>query len=151
MRELIIGVVAFFLTAGTVWGQGDFETQAKRIFSSSILESIKINNGNGEILFKDPPDMPSYFRTGDKINKVFAIESARLFRDVLGLESLKMTIPLKEETHVMSISRKDIDKFYGLNFSEMKGNLDAWRNKFIRKYDNKKARFYFAVKFAKSK
>lgn len=149
MNKLIFCMIAVFLTAGTVWGQDDFETQTKRIFSSSILESVRIYKGNGEIIFKDSPKMSSYFRTGDKINKIFAIESARLFRDVRDLKSLKMTIPLEKRTYAMSISRKTIEKFYGLNFSAMKGNVDTWRSKFIKKYDNKKIRAYFAAKFAK--
>ena len=93
MRRMTICMIIALLTAGTAWGQDDFETQAKRLFSSSILESVKMHDGNGEIIFKDPPNMASYFRTGDKINKIFAIESARLFRDVPDLNSLTMTIP----------------------------------------------------------
>jgi len=62
-----------------------------------------------------------------------------------------MTIPLKEKTYAMNITRKAIEKFYGLKFTSMKGKLDAWRSKFIRKYDNKKSRAKFVAKFATSK
>jgi hypothetical protein len=151
MKKLMFCTLAVFLMAEITWGQDDFQTQAKRVFSSQVIESVKINKGEGEILFKEPAMMPSYFRTGDKINKVFAIESARLFRDVVELNGLKMTIPLKEKTYTMSISREAIEKFYGLQFSSMKGNLDSWRSKFIQKYDTKESRGKFAAKFVKSK
>ncbi|MDM8525031.1 type VI secretion system-associated protein TagO [Desulfococcaceae bacterium HSG8] len=126
----------------------EFETQTERIFSTSILASYTIEKREGVIVFKDPPQMPTYFRTGDKINKVFAIESTRLFRDVPGLKSLEMTIPLKEATHSMSVSREQIEKFYKTRFSDMKGDLDAWREQFIKKYDSKRSRRKFARRYA---
>jgi len=150
MKKLTLCVVAFLLTIGSVWAQSDFEAKAKRNFSASILDSVQMDNGKGEIVFKDNQKMPSYFRTGDKINKIFAIESARLFRDVADLQALTMTIPLQEKTHFMSISREAINKFYGLDFAAMKGNPDAWRSEFIRKYDSKKSRAAFAAEFVKS-
>ena len=147
MKKLFVCVM-ILLMAGTVWAQ-DFSTQVKKNFSGSILNSVTTKDGIGYVIFKDLPKMPEYFRTGDKINKVFAVESARLFRELPDLRGLKMTIPLKEKTYAMGITREQIEKFYGLRFSAMKGNLEAWRNKFIRKYDSRKSRAKFAAKFVK--
>ncbi len=80
MKRLIVYMLGILLMSGTVCGQDDFQTQAKRVFSSAILKSVKLNNGIGEILFKDPPKMQSYFRTGDKISKVFQLS----LQDCLG-------------------------------------------------------------------
>ena len=52
MKRLIVYMLGILLMSGTVWGQDDFQTQAKRVFSSAILKSVKMNNGRGEILFR---------------------------------------------------------------------------------------------------
>ncbi len=149
MKKITFFIMAYFMfVSHFAFGQDDFENDVKKVFSTAIIDTVKSNKGKGEILFKDPSSMPSYFRTGDKVNKVFAIESARLFRNSPNLNALKMTIPL-EKNYTMNISRVEIEKFYNVNLSSMKDNLERWRTDFIQKYDSKETRAKFAAKFVK--
>ncbi|MCP4352610.1 MAG: hypothetical protein GY795_44705, partial [Desulfobacterales bacterium] len=50
---------------------------------------MKFDKGKGEILFNLKDD---YFGTGDKVNKIHAVESARLFRNIPELESLPKSL-----------------------------------------------------------
>ncbi|MGE0086532.1 MAG: hypothetical protein AB7S75_19160 [Desulfococcaceae bacterium] len=148
MKRFVIIAFAILMTATMAWGQDDFKESAEKCFSVSILKSVKFKNGKGTILFNASD--AEYFTTGDKINKIFAIESARLFRDVDDLTVLEMTIPLKEGTRKMSIMREQIEVFYKVKFAPMKGDLNAWRMQFLKPYDNKQARADFCKKFVTS-
>lgn len=121
-----------------------FIEKAHTFFSKSKMVDIKFENGSGRILFKKDN---LYFGTGDKINKIAAIESARLFRDVPELKKLMIFIPLFNKTHMLSITRHEIEDHYNLNLVMFNDNLDAWRREFIQKYDSKKLRSQFASKF----
>lgn len=136
-----------FLVFGYAWADGEFKEKAERIFSSSIIYSIKDNDGAGEIIFKTPKNMPSYFVEGDKVNKVFAIESARLFKDLPTLERLKLQIPANGKAYSMNISRQEIEKFYDTDLKAIGENPDIWREEFIKRYDNKESRAEFASVF----
>ena len=133
----------------------DFESVAKLTFSTSVVKSMEYQDGTGVIIFKVNDD---YFGTGDKSNKICAIESARLFTWVPELKILKIAIPLSRNTrsykcgiHTLVISRSRIEKFYGMTFTKKlhENNHEPWRQKFIRKYDNKKVRAIFAKNFVK--
>lgn len=134
------------LAIGSAWG-GEFKDKAERIFAGAVVESIKESGASGEVIFRVPERGPDYFESGDKVNKVFAIESARMFRDVKGLERLTFRVPADGQKYAMNISRADIEKHYGVDFAAMNGDLDAWRTTFIQKYDNKQSRAEFVEKF----
>jgi len=136
-------------------GQDNFNKTIKRSFSSSIIKSREFNNGTGIIFFKVKDD---YLGTGDKINKIFAITSARLFTRVPNLSILKIAIPLSKDTRVykrgiytMVITRQMIEQFYKMKFSKrlQDNNYKPWRQEFIQKYDSKRVRAIFAVIFVK--
>lgn len=140
-------IVSVFLIFSNAWASSEFNEKVERIFSSSIIQSIKDNDGTGEIIFKTPENMPSYFVTGDRVNKVFAIESARLFRDLPSLERLRFQVPSDGKIYSMLITRQEIEKFYDIDFKSMSGSLDIWREDFIKRYDNKESRAGFAERF----
>lgn len=134
------------LMMGSAWAS-DFSEKVERIFSPAVIESVSDSGSSGEVTFKVPERMPDYFDTGDKINKVFAIESARIFRDVESLEHLTLKVPKEGEMYILAISRTNIENYYGVNFSGMRADLNLWRSNFVNIYDNKKSRAEFSEKF----
>ena len=120
----------------------------ERIFSPSVIESINESGTSGEVAFKAPERMPDYFESGDKANKVLAIESVRVFRDVPGLERLKLKVPQGATERVLDVSRADVESYYKVSFSEMNSDPNVWRTKFIQNYDNKESRADFVDRFA---
>lgn len=140
--------LAALLPLGNAWA-GAFTDRVERVFSSTIIASVKESGPAGEVTFKVPERTANYFVTGDKLNKVFAIDSARIFRDVEDLERLTFHIPAHGKTHSMRVTRAEIEKHYGLSFRGM--SMDAWRNEFIQVFDNKPSRAKFAERFVKAK
>ncbi|MCP4339838.1 MAG: hypothetical protein GY799_13345 [Desulfobulbaceae bacterium] len=124
----------------------NFVNTLSKFFPKSVLKSSAFDKGTGIIIFRQNTE---YFGTGDKINKIHAIESARLFRDVSELKALRMTIPLSDKTYVLNINRQTIQRYYNINFGSLKGDLEAWRTKFIQQYDSKRLRARFAAKFVR--
>lgn len=125
----------------------NFPEVAQRYFSSAVTAEVAQDNGVGRIVFKKNPD---YFETGDKISKIMAIESARLFREVPGLTALQFSIPASDGTHEMSVTRQQLEDFYGGPMSRF-ADLDAWRNQFLPQYDTKESRAAFVQKFVQLK
>jgi hypothetical protein len=103
-----------------------------------------------QIAFKIPAGEPDYFTSGDKANKVFAIESARLFRDLPSLQRLIFAIPNNGVLWVLDISRSDIESYYELRFSAMSGDPSVWRSQFLRNYDTEQSRADFVKFFVRS-
>lgn len=142
----VMALIVLIMAAGGAWAS-DFQDKAERIFSTSIIESVSESGSNGKISLKIPERMPDYFESGDKANKVFAIESARLFRDVPGLNRLTLQIPKAEGAQVLDISRADIEKYYGVDLAAMNGDPAAWRETFIQQHDTKGSRADFVKRF----
>lgn len=143
----VLVALAVLLPLGTAWA-GAFTDRAERVFSSTIIASVKESGAAGEVTFKVPERAANYFVTGDKLNKVFAIDSARIFRDVEGLERLTFHIPAHGKTYSLRVTRADIEKHYGMSFKGM--SMDAWRNEFIQVFDNKQSRAKFVERFVKA-
>lgn len=142
----LAAVVALVMTVSTAWAS-EFRDKAERIFSPSVIESVKESAAAGTIAFKVPERMPDYFETGDKANKVFAIESARLFRDDPSLRRLILQVPHGGALKVLNISRADIQRYYGVDFGAMNGNPNVWREEFIQRYDTSESRADFVKHF----
>lgn len=145
-KKLAALALLSLLTLGNAWG-GEFQDKVERIFPAAVVKSMKESGSSGEVIFRTPDRAPEYFETGDKVNKVFAIDSARVFRDVPGLERLTLRVPADGKRYTLSISRDDIEQYYGVDFAKMNGNLDAWRAEFAQNYDNKQSRAAFVEKF----
>lgn len=143
----VIALALLVMAARGVWASSEFSDQANRIFSPSVIESVNESDSVGEISFKVPERMPDYFESGDKGNKVLAIESGRLFRDVPSLKRLKLKIPNDGAIRVLDISRSDIEQYYGVDFGAMNGDPNAWRTDFIQRYDTKQSRAEFVKRF----
>ncbi|WP_095159169.1 hypothetical protein [Pseudomonas sp. Irchel 3E13] len=142
----VIASVVLTIAAAGAWAS-EFQDKAERIFSPSVIESLSESGANGKISFKIPERVPDYFESGDKTNKVFAIESARLFRDFPSLKRLTLKIPTAQGTQVLDISRADIEKYYGVDLAAMNGNPGAWRDDFIQQHDTKSSRADFVKRF----
>lgn len=145
-KRLAILALLPLLTTGHTWA-GEFHDKVERIFSSSVIDSINESGSSGEVIFKTPERTPDYFYTGDKLGKLFAIDSARVFREVEGIERLTLRVPANGKQYTMSVTRNEIEQYYGANFAEMKENLEAWRSEFIQKYDTNSSRAAFVKSF----
>ncbi|MBZ9576744.1 hypothetical protein [Modicisalibacter sp. MOD 31.J] len=124
-----------------------FKSAAESVFSPSILESVEYDTGQGSITFQAPKVLPDYFESGDKVNKIIAIDSARLFRHLPSLESLSLRIPVGGDDVQATLPRQAVEEFYGVRFSELHNDMNAWREDFSSKYDNKASRKKFVEEF----
>lgn len=152
MRKFVILFFAYLLFNISPVSAMDFESAAKRSFSQTVINKIEFQDNAGYIIFKINDD---YFGTGDKINKICAIESARLFMYVPTLSTLKIAIPLQRSTrqykngwYVLQITRGQIEKTYDMEFNESLIG-EGWRNKFLQEYNSKKIRAVFANHFVR--
>ncbi|MCP4112921.1 MAG: hypothetical protein GY749_46580 [Desulfobacteraceae bacterium] len=122
----------------------EFEYYTELSFPRNLIKSARLSEGTGIISFKEKAD---YFGTGDKINKIFAIESVRLFRSMDWVSQLKLTIPLTGKKYILEITRKQAEKYYNINIPELK-DMRQW-DKFIQKHHNKESRKKFSAKFSR--
>ncbi|MCO7537637.1 hypothetical protein NJH24_23010 [Pseudomonas asiatica] len=138
------------LLVGNAWA-GEFSDKVERVFSSSVVKSAEGSGATGNIEFKVPDRQPDYFESGDKANKIFAIESVRLFRDMPDLGRLTITIPRSNTAQTLNVSRSQVEQHYGITLSTLKADPGAWREQFIQVNDNPEARAEFVQEFVTAK
>lgn len=147
-RSVLMAIL--LLMVGKAWAS-HFTEKVERIFSPSVIGAVKEEGTTGEVTFQAPSRMPDYFDTGDKANKIFAIEAVRVFRDVPTLEYLTLNLPKAGWVQTLAISRSDLEQFYEISFSAMSNDPDIWRSQFIQRYDNKESRAEFVGRFVITK
>lgn len=131
----------------TVPTQKELDAAVRAMVPSSLIKSVKLSKDKATVILKENPDFPDYFTSGDKMNKIFAIGSVRMFRDLPGLQELHLEIPDGGKTRTLHITRNDLIKHYGADPATFTG--DAWRNDFLRNYDNESSRVDFAKSWVK--
>lgn len=147
MKALQILLVSMVLSMGSVYADDAVDQTIGRTFDSSIIQSAELKANKITIKLKTPDVMTNYFTTGDKANKVFAIDSCRLLRNNPDLKHISIWLPMPDGMRVMSVSRKEIEDYYGVDFAAMKDNMDLWRESFVLVYDNKESRQRFVDRF----
>lgn len=125
----------------------EFTDKVERLFSSSVVESATESGPSGKVVLKVPARTPGYFESGDKANKVFAIESVRIFREVPALERLNITMPRDAGSQTLNVTRSQVEAYYGISIAATSSDPSIWREKFIQVYDNPESRAKFVEKF----
>ncbi|WDM87562.1 hypothetical protein LG197_23610 [Pseudomonas asiatica] len=129
----------------------EFSDKVERVLSSSTIDSVSETGKAGTVVLKVPARSPDYYESGDKANKVLAIESVRIFREVPDLERLTVTLPREGKAQTLDVTRAQVEQYYKINLSELAGNPSAWREDFIQQYDNQSSRAKFVNTFATEK
>ena len=144
------GALLITLSVGTAWAS-EFSDKVERVFSPSVFKSAQESGSTGTVDFKIPDRHPEYFETGDKANKVFAIDSVRIFRDLPKLDRLIFKVPREGSTQTLDVTRSQIEQHYEVSLSDLAANPSNWREGFIQQFDNKKSRAEFAERFVTQK
>lgn len=149
MKSIIAALVLLMAaTVSTITVADDaIEKTLGSTFSNSVTDAVSLKDHNLVIKLKMPSTMKDYFTTGDKANKVFAIDSCRMLRNNPDVQHITIRLPMPDGMRVLSVSRKEIEDYYGVNFSAMKDNMDLWRESFSYVYDNKESRQRFVNRF----
>lgn len=100
---------------------------------------------------KVPARTPDYYESGDKANKILAVESVRIFREVPDLEQLTVTVPRDGKDQTLVVTRTQIEQYYKISLADLAADPSSWRETFIQPYDNKKSRGDFVKKFVTEK
>lgn len=129
----------------------EFNDKVERVLSSSAIDSVSESGKVGSVLMKIPARSPDYYESGDKANKILAVESVRIFREVPDLERLKITLPRDGKMQTLDVTRAQVEKYYEIDLSDLAADPSRWRESFIQPYDNKTSRAGFVEQFAKEK
>lgn len=149
-RALVRGAGALLvaLSIGNVCAS-EFSDKAERVFSS--IDSVSESGTTGKVSLKVPERAPTYYETGDKANKIFAIDTIRVFRDVPKVERLIVTVPRDGKSQTLDVTRSQVEQYYKISLSDLAANPSNWRESFIEPYDNKESRAGFVEKFVTEK
>lgn len=135
--------------AATAPTQAEIDPIVSKSFSSFILRSATLDGSKIVIDAGDPASDATYLTTGDKINKLFAIDAVRILRDVPGASGIKISITSGGKTQTLDADRAAIDAHYGINSATMgPASGEEWRS-FTEKYDNEAERARFVAAFVK--
>jgi hypothetical protein len=145
-----VGALLVALSIGNACAS-EFSDKVERVFSPSVFESAHESGSTGTVDFKVPDRHPDYFETGDKANKVFAIDSVRIFRDLPKLNRLIFKVQREGFIQTLDVTRSQVEQHYELSLSDLAANPSNWREDFIQPFDNRKSRADFAERFVTQK
>ena len=134
-------------------------SDAKKIVSLSVsstfIKSVIVNEKTLQVHLKESnsqdPIFATYYNTGDKRNKLLAIESIRWMVKMPGIDKVDLTIDADGRVSHVVIPRDEIETYLGTNlssYSDGEGSInDKWRIEFGRTHDSKKGRLAIVQKF----
>lgn len=137
----------------------NWDAVVESVFPTSMRKSASFNDGYLKIELKERESAPGYYDTGDKVNKILAIESVRLFYKIPVLKKLDLSLNINSGNYYLIINKEEIEDFYAIDIEELRefydtGELrigDKWRESFINLFDNKDNRMLFFEKFVNKK
>jgi hypothetical protein len=88
-----------------------------------------------------------YFDTGNKIEKLVILESARLLRDFKQIETVSLIIRFGGKTYDANVNRNKLNDLIGFNIDSLSPNDSSWTTNFSDVYgygiNNEKRRILF--------
>lgn len=145
-----VGALLVALSIGNACAS-EFSDKVERVLSSSTIDSVSESGKAGTVVLKIPARAPDYYESGDKANKILAVESVRILREVPDLDRLKVTVPRDGKSQTLDVTRAQVEAFYKISLSDLAANPSSWRESFIQPYDNKQSRADFVKKFVTEK
>ena len=121
-----------------------FEKTVGKVFAGNIVKEVRTKGSLGAIVFTEPGGDKTYYATDDRINRIFAIESMKLFRDIPDLGALQMIIQYNRIEQQVEVTRAEAEKFYKVTFA---GMSEADWQQFVEKQDNPDSRKSFTKAF----
>lgn len=123
--------------------------------STAFHSSIAVGGGGNReavVILAENHDVENgkdYFRTGDRTNKIIAIEAPRWLRDMPQLQHLRLRVPDgKGGVREVQLDRARVEEYLGDPLEVYRNDLAKWREEFLPKHDNKESRIKFVETFS---
>ncbi|MCB0712120.1 MAG: hypothetical protein KDD67_07305 [Ignavibacteriae bacterium] len=129
------------------------EIVSKSISSAFHASIVVGGSGNKEavVILQENHEIENgkdYYSTGDRTNKIIAIEAPRWLRDMPALQHLRLKVPDgKGDFHEVQLDRDRVEQYLGGSLEVYRNDADKWREEFLSKYDNKESRAKFVETF----
>jgi len=133
------------------------EVEASRLRAGGSIKSVELVEGKAIVKYvKDyaeykqiqpqssltQADLESYWETGDAIEKALIDGSVRIMKKLDYVNATEIVLPYKGNTYSISVSKSELEKFTGLDFSTLQTN---WDDKFSNPFvydDNGRKKFF---------
>ena len=119
-----------------------FEFYSRGMHNTSYFDSEKSDYSKRLVVFKEGFANTEYYAF-----KKIIMESARLFRDFIDLDTISIKIPVNNDKdektiYYSKIKRITLEKFLGLDFCKLRENIVDWRNDFLENKEYTKESIY---------
>jgi len=124
----------------------DFKSQALSLFSVTVLQSLSVNEKTGVAMLRFK-DTPAYLGVADKANRIFAIDSLKLFINLPDMTELSLIVPLEGKIHTLKITPAELESYYKVSIALLTDKIGLWKDAILDKYDNPIEREKFAKQY----
>ena len=126
-------------------------------FSDDIIDDVNWNMYEyyATVKLHESELVKDYYESDDRVSRIFAIESYRLFYLVPEIERLVLELKINKGHFKMYITKDQIEEAYRLKIEDILeydknkkikiGN--KFQNQFIKKYDHKRYRDFFVLQY----
>lgn len=124
-------------------------------FSNSILQDYSLDGSKLTIELREPQGIGDYYESGDKLNKLLAIEPIRMFYKIPNITEVEIIANLNMGSFHLVVTKSQAESFYSIDIDGMReyfdtGQLmpgDKWRTQFIQRFDEPSTRARFVQRF----
>lgn len=96
-------------------------------------------------------DYQQYFWSGDHINKILTIESARILNKFPETDEVEINIPFNEKLNKVIVKREELNNYLGYRIENLNLQDRTWHNKFLKDTASKSQREAFLKVFGEEK
>lgn len=143
-QHLKIITGAPFIQFASIFSTYDEYKKVTIKYISSFDEYVK-ENKEGKIT---NDDYQEYFWTGDKINKILAIEPARILNKFPETDEVEIVLPFNDKINKVSVKRKHLNQYLGYKIEHLSFKKQTWHEKFLKDVSSKAQRAKLIKQFS---
>lgn len=143
-QHLKIITGAPFIQSASIFSTYDEYKKVTINYISSFDEYVK-GNKEGKIT---NDDYQEYFWTGDKINKILAIEPARILNKFPETDEVEIVLPFNDKINKVSVKRKHLNQYLGYKIEHLSFKKQTWHEKFLKDVSSKAQRAKLIKQFS---
>ncbi|MCR8928843.1 helix-turn-helix domain-containing protein [Priestia megaterium] len=143
-QHLKIITGAPFIKSASIFSTYDEYKKVTINYISSFDEYVKENKESK--MTND--DYQEYFWTGDKINKILAIEPARILNKFPETDEVEIVLPFNGKVNKVSVKRESLNQYLGYKIEDLSFKDQTWHENFLKDTSSKVQRAKLIKEFS---
>ncbi|WP_322552773.1 hypothetical protein [Priestia megaterium] len=133
-----------FIKSASIFSTYDEYKKVKINYIASFHEFVEENKESK--ITND--DYQEYFWSGDKINKILAIEPARILNKFPETDEVEIVLPFNDKVNKVRVQKESLNQYLGYKIENLSFKDHTWHEKFLKDTSSKAKRAKLIKEFS---